>query len=90
MQQPDTTNMHNYKQGKCVAVFPCSKSKTYNIVQNSKKQREHGEEYPKNFGCVFTALHYINYLTQWYSTFFVRVPPDIISLQLFTPKVVGV
>jgi hypothetical protein len=29
-------------------------------------------------------------LEQWYSTFFVRVPPDIISLQLCTPKVVGV
>jgi hypothetical protein len=28
-------------------------------------------------------------LYQWYSTFFVRVPPDIISLQLFTPKVVS-
>jgi hypothetical protein len=28
-------------------------------------------------------------LSQWYSTFFVRVPPDIISLQLCTPKVVG-
>jgi hypothetical protein len=27
---------------------------------------------------------------QWYSTFFVRVSPDIISLQLCTPKVVGV
>jgi hypothetical protein len=26
---------------------------------------------------------------QWYSTFFVRVAPDIISLQLCTPKVVG-
>jgi hypothetical protein len=26
-------------------------------------------------------------LQQWYSTFFVSVPPDIISLQLFTPKV---
>jgi hypothetical protein len=25
-------------------------------------------------------------LEQWYSTFFVRVPPDIISLQLCTPK----
>jgi hypothetical protein len=30
-----------------------------------------------------------NCLKQWYSTFFVRVPPDIISLQLCTPKVVG-
>jgi hypothetical protein len=30
-----------------------------------------------------------NTLDQWYSTFFVRVPPDIISLQLCTPKVVG-
>jgi hypothetical protein len=30
------------------------------------------------------------HLDQWYSTFFVRVPPDIISLQLCTPKVVGV
>jgi hypothetical protein len=29
-------------------------------------------------------------LDQWYSTFFVRVPPDIIYLQLCTPKVVGV
>jgi hypothetical protein len=29
-------------------------------------------------------------LDQWYSTFFVRVPPDIISLQLCTPKFVGV
>jgi hypothetical protein len=29
-------------------------------------------------------------LGQWYSTFFVRVPPDIIPLQLCTPKVVGV
>jgi hypothetical protein len=28
-------------------------------------------------------------LKQWYSTFFVRVPPHIISLQLCTPKVVG-
>jgi hypothetical protein len=28
-------------------------------------------------------------LEQWYSTFFVRVPPDIISLQLCTPEVVG-
>jgi hypothetical protein len=28
-------------------------------------------------------------LDQWYSTFFVRVPADIISLQLCTPKVVG-
>jgi hypothetical protein len=28
-------------------------------------------------------------LEQWYSTFFVRVPPDIISLQLCTPRVVG-
>jgi hypothetical protein len=26
---------------------------------------------------------------QWYSTFFVCIPPDIISLQLCTPKVVG-
>jgi hypothetical protein len=28
-------------------------------------------------------------LEQWYSTFFVRIPPHIISLQLCTPKVVG-
>jgi hypothetical protein len=28
-------------------------------------------------------------LQQWYSTSFVGVPPDIISLQLCTPKVVG-
>jgi hypothetical protein len=29
-------------------------------------------------------------LRQWYSTFFVRVPPDIISLQLCIPRFVGV
>jgi hypothetical protein len=29
-------------------------------------------------------------LEQWYSTFFVRVPPDTISLQLCTPRLVGV
>jgi hypothetical protein len=34
--------------------------------------------------------HNDNSLDQWYSTFFVRVPPDIISLQLCTPKVVRV
>jgi hypothetical protein len=28
-------------------------------------------------------------LDHWYSTFFVRVPPYIISLQLCTPKAVG-
>jgi hypothetical protein len=28
-------------------------------------------------------------LYQRYSTFFIRVPPDLISLQLCTPKVVG-
>jgi hypothetical protein len=36
-----------------------------------------------------TKLCLYNTLSQWYSTFFVRVPPDIISLQLCTPKVVG-
>jgi hypothetical protein len=30
-----------------------------------------------------------NHVDQRYSTLFVRVPPDIISLQLCTPKVVG-
>jgi hypothetical protein len=29
-------------------------------------------------------------LVQWYSTFFACVSPDIISLQLCAPKVVGV
>ena len=28
-------------------------------------------------------------LRQWYSTFFVNVPPHIISLQLCTPKDIG-
>jgi hypothetical protein len=40
---------------------------------------------------LFTNI-YIKYyvvIDQWYSNFFVRVPPDIISLQLCTPKVVG-
>jgi hypothetical protein len=29
-------------------------------------------------------------LRQWYPTFFVRVPPEVVSLQFCTPKVVGV
>jgi hypothetical protein len=37
-----------------------------------------------------SRLNKMNGLYQWYSTFFVRVPPNIISLQLSTPKVVGV
>jgi hypothetical protein len=41
-----------------------------------------------------TALHlnrYIMYdIYQLYSNFFVRVPPDVTSLQLCTPKAVGV
>jgi hypothetical protein len=32
----------------------------------------------------------LQYLEQRYSTFFVRVPPDIISLELSTPRVVDV
>jgi hypothetical protein len=28
-------------------------------------------------------------LDHWYPTFFIRVPPDVISLELHTPKVVG-
>jgi hypothetical protein len=31
-----------------------------------------------------------NHVEQWYSTIFVPVPPDVICLQLCTPKVVGV
>jgi hypothetical protein len=34
-------------------------------------------------------LRWMDGVEQWYSTFFVRVPPDIISLQLCTPKVLG-
>jgi hypothetical protein len=26
----------------------------------------------------------------WFSTFIVRVPPDVISLQLCTPKLIGI
>jgi hypothetical protein len=37
----------------------------------------------------FESCKAFSTLDQWYSTFFVRVPPDIISLQLCTPKVVG-
>jgi hypothetical protein len=37
-----------------------------------------------------TDINSTDALEQWHSTFFVRVPPDIISLQLCTPKVVGV
>jgi hypothetical protein len=47
--------------------------------------------YPVLFIIYKTSYHPTLYsLDQWYSTFFVRVPPDIISLQLCTPKVVGV
>jgi hypothetical protein len=30
------------------------------------------------------------YVEQWHSTIVVRLPPDVIPFQLFTPKVVGV
>jgi hypothetical protein len=39
--------------------------------------------------CKVFVLDFVHGLDQWYSTFFVRVPPDIIYLQLYTPKVVG-
>jgi hypothetical protein len=32
----------------------------------------------------------VSVLDQWYSTYFVRVPPDVISLQLCTPKIIFV
>jgi hypothetical protein len=35
------------------------------------------------------VLEMVNGIDQWYSTFFVRVPLDIIYLQLCNPKVVG-
>jgi hypothetical protein len=40
---------------------------------------------------LFTNINikYYVFIDQWYSNFFVRVPPDIIYLQLCTPKVVG-
>jgi hypothetical protein len=57
MQQPICTVT---KKVIICAGFPFSKSKTYNKVQkNPEKQRGHGEEYPKNFGFVFTTLHYV-------------------------------
>jgi hypothetical protein len=37
-----------------------------------------------------TGVSGSGHLMQWYSTSFIRVPPNIISLQLCTPKVVGV
>jgi hypothetical protein len=39
---------------------------------------------------LFHPSRHICLLNQWYSTFFVRVHPDIISLQLYTSKVVDV
>jgi hypothetical protein len=38
---------------------------------------------------VLWSFYMLFSLKQWYSTLFVHVPPDIISLQLCTPKVVG-
>jgi hypothetical protein len=35
-------------------------------------------------------VFYSSAIEQWYSAFFVRVPPDVISLQLYTRKVVCV
>jgi hypothetical protein len=44
---------------------------------------------------VFTPVTVFWYVTprglvKWYSTFFVRLPPGVISLQFCIPKVVGV
>jgi hypothetical protein len=51
---------------------------------------------PGHILCDYEAIDYLrsrhlgHSLRQWYSTFLIRVPPDIISLQLCTPKVVSV
>jgi hypothetical protein len=52
----------------------------------SKLERVPKEEIRRIIQAEETVLDIID---EWYSTFFVRVPPDIISLQLCTPKVVG-
>jgi hypothetical protein len=45
----------------------------------------------RNVNKGFTVcLFYSGAIEQWYSTFFVRLPPDVISLYLYTPKVVCV
>jgi hypothetical protein len=43
---------------------------------------------PDNNNNVHSSIRNIGCLQQRYSTFFVRVPPDIISLELCTPKFV--
>jgi hypothetical protein len=45
---------------------------------------KYGEEYKLRGVSLCSLLHPLD---QWYSTFFVRVPPDIIYLLLCTPKV---
>jgi hypothetical protein len=80
----------------------CKKAKTHKISILQEKQESGSLLHMTNIsrcsipppppilvtleGAVVIFLHNID---QWYSTFFVRVPPDTISLQLCTPKVVG-
>jgi hypothetical protein len=46
----------------------------------------HGVIYQKTEYTISSLVHILRYvLQQWYSTSFVRVPPDVISLKLFTP-----
>jgi hypothetical protein len=39
--------------------------------------------------CTTFACQFEGTIEQWHSTFFVRLPPDVICLQLCTPKVIG-
>jgi hypothetical protein len=43
---------------------------------------------PRINGTKYQLLYdlYVHRIRQWYSTFFVRVPPELISLQLFYPQ----
>jgi hypothetical protein len=67
------------------------------IYSLSSKEQRSAENLEYESGPETTGLLFLTYknpsrcnpIYQWYSTFFVRVPPDIISLQLCTPKVVG-
>jgi hypothetical protein len=73
--------MHRFKERYPSYPVPCKAT----IAEVIERLRESGSLYDKNcIGMNDLAVR------QRYSTFFVPVPPDIISLQLFTPKVVGV
>jgi hypothetical protein len=72
-------------------------SRVFRITPLSERERERERERPTlpefvsgttrgEIWCRYWARSLMVCTSKWYSTFFVRVPPDVISLQLCAPR----